>query len=33
VSREGIPIAAVSVPASVGETKLVEPVLEQLNRI
>ena len=31
VSREGIPLAAVSAPASVGETKLVEPVLEQLN--
>jgi transposase len=32
VSREGVPLAAVSAPASVGETKLVEPVLEQLNR-
>lgn len=31
VSREGIPLAAVSAPASVGETKLVEPVLKQLN--
>lgn len=31
MSREGIPLAAVSAPASVGETKLVEPVLEQLN--
>lgn len=31
MSREGIPVAAVSAPASVGETKLVEPVLEQLN--
>jgi len=30
VSREGIPLATVSAPASVGETKLVEPVLEQL---
>jgi transposase len=30
VSREGIPLAAVSAPASVGETKLIEPVLEQL---
>jgi transposase len=28
---EGIPLAAVSAPASVGETKLVEPVLDQLN--
>lgn len=33
VSREGVPLAAVSAPASVGETKLVEPVLEQLNDI
>lgn len=31
MSREGIPLAAVSAPASVGETKLVEPVLDQLN--
>lgn len=31
VSGEGIPLAAVSAPANVGETKLVEPVLEQLN--
>lgn len=31
MSREGIPLAAVSAPACVGETKLVEPVLEQLN--
>lgn len=31
MSREGVPLAAVSAPASVGETKLVEPVLEQLN--
>ncbi len=31
VSPEGVPLAAVSAPASVGETKLVEPVLEQLN--
>jgi len=31
VSREGIPLAAVSAPASVGETKLVEPVLHQWN--
>lgn len=33
VSREGVPLAAVSAPASVGETKLVEPVLAQLNEI
>lgn len=33
MSREGVPLAAVSAPASVGETKLVEPVLEQLNSI
>lgn len=33
VSREGIPLAAVSAPASVGETKLVEPVLQQLNAV
>lgn len=33
MSREGVPLAAVSAPASVGETKLVEPVLEQLNNI
>lgn len=31
VSKEGVPLAAVSAAASVGETKLVEPVLEQLN--
>lgn len=31
VSREGVPLAAVSAPASVGETKLVEPVLQQWN--
>lgn len=31
MSREGIPLAAVSAPACIGETKLVEPVLEQLN--
>lgn len=31
VSREGVPLAAVNAPACVGETKLVEPVLEQLN--
>lgn len=31
MSREGVPLAAVSAPASVGETRLVEPVLEQLN--
>jgi transposase len=30
VSREGIPLAAVSAPANVGETKLVEPVLQQM---
>jgi transposase len=33
VSREGVPLAAVSAPASVGETKLVDPVLEQLAGI
>lgn len=33
MSREGVPLAAVSAPASVGETKLVEPVLTQLSRI
>lgn len=31
MSREGVPLAAVNAPACVGETKLVEPVLEQLN--
>lgn len=31
VSQEGVPLAAVSAPACVGETKLVEPTLEQLN--
>lgn len=31
MSREGVPLAAVSAPASVGETKLVEPVLEQFS--
>jgi transposase len=31
VSREGTPLAAVSAPASVGETKLVEPVLAQMS--
>lgn len=30
MSREGIPLAAVSAPANVGETKLVDPVLQQL---
>lgn len=30
VSREGIPLAVVSAPASTGETRLVAPVLEQL---
>ena len=30
VSGEGIPLAAVNAPASVGETRLVEPLLKQL---
>lgn len=33
VSREGVPLAAVSAPASFGETKLVEPVLQRLTEI
>jgi len=30
VSQEGVPLAAVNAPASVGETKLVEPLLTQV---